>query len=102
MLDIRLIREKPAEVKARLAQRGGGLEIQVDTVLELDVERRRLETQLQQLNADRKRISKEIGLRRSKGEETSEIEARAKAIGNQISEINQQTIEADERQRDTL
>ena len=62
MLDIRLIREQPDFVKSRLATRGGddGL-ARIDEVLRVDAERRKAETALQQLNADRKRLSKEIG-----------------------------------------
>ena len=71
MLDIRLIREKPDYVKERLTLRGGDSTSLVDAILESDSLRRSLETQLQKLNADRKRISKEIGMHRAKGEETT-------------------------------
>ena len=61
MLDIRLIRERPDFVRERLATRNAELAQQVDEVLKVDSERRRLETQLQQLNAERNKLSKEIG-----------------------------------------
>ena len=73
MLDIRLIREQPDFVKERLATRGGGDEVaKIDEVLRVDAERRKAETALQQLNADRKRLSKEIGGKRSRGESAEE------------------------------
>src|SRR6266850_4435787 len=53
MLDIRLIREKPDFVRERLAARGGGDEARIDDVLRIDATRRKSETALQQLNADR-------------------------------------------------
>ena len=68
MLDIRLIREKPEFVRERLATRGTELAQEVDKILGIDSERRRLETQLQQLNADRNKLSKQIGMLRSKKE----------------------------------
>jgi seryl-tRNA synthetase len=68
MLDIRLIRERPEFVRERLATRGSELAQEVDKVLGIDSERRRLETQLQQLNADRNKLSKQIGILRSKKE----------------------------------
>lgn len=102
MLDIRLIRENPDFVKARLATRGGDAHLQIDAILEIDTERRKLETRLQQLNADRKRISKEIGTKKSKGEDTSEIEAAVRGFGDEIAELNRQTAAADERQRGLL
>src|SRR5436189_3154222 len=74
MLDIRLIREKPDFVRERLATRGGGDESRIDEVLRVDAERRRTETALQQSNADRKRLSKEIGGKKSLGESTDELE----------------------------
>jgi len=102
VLDIRLIREKPDFVKERLAARGDGSASLIDAILDSDALRRSLETELQKLNADRKRISKEIGMHRGKGEETSDLEARVRAMGDDITRLNQETAEADARQRDFL
>ena len=102
MLDIRLIRENPEFVKTRLATRGGDAHLQIDSILALDADRRKLETALQQCNADRKRISKEIGAKKAAGGDTAEIEATVRGIGDQIAELNRQTAAADERQRDML
>jgi seryl-tRNA synthetase len=74
----------------------------VDEALKCDAERRALETQLQQLNADRKRISKEIGVRRSKGEETAALEEQVRAMGDETARLNHGTAEAETRQRDLL
>lgn len=102
MLDIRLIRENPEFVKARLATRGGDANLQIDAILEIDAERRRLETQLQQLQADRNRISKEIGAKKKAGEDTSEIEARVRGFGDEAAELNRQAAAADEKQKSLL
>ncbi len=85
MLDIRLIREQPDFVKARLATRGGDDAAKIDEVLRADGERRKVETSLQQLNADRKRLSKEIGGKRSRGESSEELENRVREIGESIA-----------------
>ena len=102
MLDIRLIREKPDFVKERLATRGGDAGSLVDSILECDTVRRALETQLQKLNADRKRISKEIGMRRAKGEDTASVENEVRAMGDDTARLNQEATEADSRQRELL
>ncbi|HEV8185019.1 MAG TPA: serine--tRNA ligase, partial [Chthoniobacterales bacterium] len=102
MLDIRLIREEPDFVKERLATRGGDDAAKIDEVLRVDAERRKAETSLQQLNADRKRISKEIGGKRSRGESTEELEAGVRAIGEQIAQLNDQASEGEERQKRLL
>src|SRR6266508_3462703 len=91
MLDIRLIREKPDFVRARLATRGGGDEAKIDEVLRADAERRKLETVLQQLNADRHRLSKEIGKKLARGEAAGELQERVREIGDQIASLNLQT-----------
>jgi seryl-tRNA synthetase len=88
MLDIRLVREKPDFVKSRLAKRGGAEEAKIDNLLRVDAERRKTETALQQLNAERNRLSKEIGAKRGRGEATGELETRVREIGEQIVDLD--------------
>jgi seryl-tRNA synthetase len=102
MLDIRLIREQPDFVKSRLATRGGEDAAKIDEVLRVDAERRKAETALQQLNGERKRLSKEIGGKRSRGEASDELEARVREIGDEIARLNEQTSAADQEQKDLL
>ncbi len=102
MLDIRLIREEPDFVKERLATRGGDDAAKIDEALRVDAERRKAETSLQQLNAERKRISKEIGGKRSRGESTNELESGVRAIGEQIAQLNDQASDGEERQKALL
>jgi seryl-tRNA synthetase len=102
MLDIRLIRERPDFVRERLATRGGDLPSQIDAVLELDSERRRSETELQQLNAKRNKLSKEIGILRSRKEPSAEMEAQVREIGEEIGKLNEAVARADETQKALL
>ncbi|MEK0444787.1 MAG: serine--tRNA ligase [Verrucomicrobiota bacterium] len=102
MLDIRLIREQPDYVKARLATRGGDAHLRIEDILVCDRERRASETRLQQLQSERKRMSKEIGSRKSKGEDTSELEAEVRGIGDSVAALNEASAALDERQRDLL
>jgi len=102
MLDIRLIREKPDFVRERLAMRGGGDEAKIAEVLRVDAERRRIETQLQRLQADRNRLSKEIGAKRARNEPSEELEAQVRKIGDGISDLTQRANALDEEQRNLL
>src|SRR5437763_4346244 len=102
MLDIRLIREKSYLVRERLATRVGGDEMKIDEVLLVDGERRKLETSLQQLNADRRRLSKEIGAKRSSGGASAELEARVREIGETIVDLNKQTAAAEAEEEGLL
>jgi seryl-tRNA synthetase len=99
MLDIRLLREKPEFVRDRLATRGGDLSSQVDAMLAHDVERRRTETALQQRNAERNRLSKEIGQLRAKKLPSTELETQVRQIGDEITALNEEVNRADEQQR---
>src|SRR5213078_880685 len=102
MLDIRLIREKPDFVRERLATRGGGDEAKIDEVLRIDTKRRKSETELQRLQSERNRLSKEIGTRRSRKEPSEELEAEVRTIGEQITSLTQRANTLDEEQRNLL
>src|ERR1051326_203739 len=102
MLDIRLIREKADFVRQRLATRSGGDEARIDTVLPVDAERRKTETELQQLQSERNRLSKESGAKRSRKESSEELEARVRKIGETIVDLTQRASDADRRQTELL
>jgi len=102
MLDIRLLRENPDQIKQRLDTRGGSLGSQVDEVLKIDEQRREAETERQKLQSDRNRISKEIGIAKKKGEDTQSIEAEVRGIGQRIDQIGKDADAADEQQRNLL
>lgn len=102
MLDIRLIRENSDSVKARLATRGPSHESAVDAVLAIDGERRAADTALQGLQAERNRLSKEIGGLRASKQDSSALEAEVKSFGTRMEELNVAVTELDARQRDLL
>lgn len=102
MLDIRLIRENPDLVKERLTTRGGDFASVVDEVLSIDTARRTAETERQKLQGDRNRISKEIGMAKKNGQDTSAIEAEVRGINDRIEQIGRDADSADDRQRDLL
>src|SRR5207247_6010039 len=102
MLDIRLIREKPDFVRERLATRGGREEAKIDEVLRIDADRRKSETELQRLQSERNRLSKEIGARRSRKEPSEELEAEVRKIGEQIAGLTQRANALDAEQRSSL
>ncbi len=102
MLDIRLLREKPDHVKERLATRGGSFSALVDEVLSIDEQRRAAETERQGFQGERNRVSKEIGIAKKKGEDTSKIETEVRGIGEKIDQIGRDADALDARQRDLL
>jgi seryl-tRNA synthetase len=84
VIDIRWLRESPDAFDRALTRRG--LAAVSRTVLELDQRRRRLETELQDAQAQRNRLSREIGQRRAAGEDTSAAEAEVGRIKTAIRE----------------
>ncbi len=102
MLDIRVIREQPATVQDRVKLRGGDHWKLVDEVLACDEARRRTETEKQTLQAQRKQISKQIGILKSKGEDTSPIEAEVRGINEAIAKLDAEAEAAAARQSDIL
>jgi seryl-tRNA synthetase len=60
MLDIKLIRERPDFIKAELGKRGVD-PAEVDQLLDADQKRRKLQAEVDQLRADRKRRAREVG-----------------------------------------
>jgi Seryl-tRNA synthetase len=102
VLDIRIVREQPDMVKSRLALRGSGDEAKLDELLRVDAERRKAETALQALNAERKKLSREIGAMRMKGEDSLQQENRVRKIGDEIARLNEDVNLFDAQQRETL
>lgn len=102
MLDIRQLREAPGDVKTRLQQRGDRFAGLVDEVLAADTERRGNETRWQHLQAERKRLSKEIGALRAQKQDSSALEEESKKIGAEMESIQQASAAAETRQRDLL
>ncbi len=99
VLDIRIVREQPDFVKSRLALRCGGDEEKIDELLRVDAERRKAETALQGLNAERKKLSKEIGGMRSRGQDSPELENRVRKIGEDIARLNEDVNLVDGQQK---
>ena len=102
MLDIRVIRENPAAVQERLKPRGGDHWKLIDGVLACDEARRKAETEKQKLQSDRKNISKQIGMLKGKGEDTSAIEAQVRGINEQIAALDAEAEAAAAKQADLL
>ena len=102
MLDIKVIRENPTDIKERLATRHDGSADLIDEVLTCDETRRKNETEKQALQSERKNTSKEIGKLRANGEDSSGIEAEVKKIGDQIKTLDDEANKAGARQLELL
>ena len=100
MLDIKMIRENPERVNELLKRRNP--ELSVDKVLEIDVERRKIQTQADELRSKRKNDSQKIGLMKKNGENTDSIQEEVRKLGDDIKALEEKQSELDEKQRDIL
>jgi len=78
MHDIRFIRENPDAFDGAMARRG--LEPQSGSILETDAKRRALQGQIQDMQSRRNVVSKEIGMRKGKGEDADDLIAEVNEI----------------------
>ena len=96
MLSIEHIRENPDEVRLALQTRGE--DDSITEVLELDSQIRAAITERDDLNAERNRVSRELGQARSQGQEVSEkARAEMREIGDRANALNEQTKELGEK-----
>jgi seryl-tRNA synthetase len=93
MLDIKLIRERPDEVKRGLATVGVPAE-QVDGVLAADAARRALITEVEQMRARRSETSRRIG--GLPPDERARVVAEMRALGDQIAAVEARAAEAEQ------
>ncbi|HAS82947.1 MAG TPA: serine--tRNA ligase [Verrucomicrobia bacterium] len=94
MLDIKRIRERPEEIRQGLRARGADASA-VDAVLALDTQRRDLLTATETRKSDRNRISKTIGERRKQGEDTADMQAQVRDLGDEISAMDERVREVE-------
>lgn len=96
MLDLRRIREQEAEVRRGLLSKNAA-HVDVDGLLALDRERRRLLTEVEQGKSQRNTVSKEIGLRKKKGEDVASVMEEMRLLGDRISALDEQVRVTEER-----
>ena len=85
MHDIRFIRDNPDQFDAALGRRG--LDPVAGTILEIDGKRRGLQARLQEMQSRRNQASKEIGARKSMGEDADALLAEVNCIKQQMPQV---------------
>jgi seryl-tRNA synthetase len=85
MLDIKLIREKPSWVQDCLSRRSGNYDL--NGFHRLEAEKRKVQGQVETLQARRNEISKEIGRRKGAKEDASDLFAEMKELGPQLKTL---------------
>ncbi len=102
MIDIKLIRDNPDEVKARIRKREMDLDSIVDQIREVDVQKREQLGKVEAMKAEQNAASKQIPQIKKAGGDASEIMAKMKELVAQIKEGDAKVSELDEKQKELL
>lgn len=95
MFDIKLIRENPDAVREGLKNRRSPVDL--DAFLAADARRRAAVTEGDALKSERNAVSKKIGELKRTGQDTAEIQAQTKALGEKIAALDAEVRELDEQ-----
>ena len=95
MIDPKLYRDDPEKVRAALKRRSTAFDL--DALLRLDQEKRKIGSELETLNAERNAATEAIAkLKRSGGDASAEIE-KTRSLGDRIKELQAAFNEAEEK-----
>lgn len=100
MLDIKKIRENPAEVKEAL--QGRFQEFPIDELSNLDERRRGVLTEVEAKKAERNKVSKEIPIRKKAGEDVDEVIESMRNLGDEIQKMDEEVRTYDEKIEEIL
>ncbi len=101
MLDVKMLRSNPDEVREALARRGASAS-SLDEFLAVERRRRKLLTQVETMRAERKRTSDEIAAVKKGGGEAEQAIAAMRALGDTIKQGEAELAEIDEDLRARL
>ncbi|MBP7558975.1 MAG: serine--tRNA ligase [Armatimonadetes bacterium] len=88
MIDIRLFRQDPDVVRRGLANRSRSTDV-VDRIIKLDVDRREIITELDQLRATVNSASQEVGKRRRAGEDATALMEEVRASKERVKSLEE-------------
>ena len=99
MIDIKLIRDNPDEVKARIKKREMDLDSIVDEIRTVDAAKREQLGKVEAMKAEQNAASKQIPQIKKAGGDASEIMAKMKELVAQIKEGDAKVGELEEKQK---
>lgn len=101
MLDLKYIESNLNEVKNNLKKRGFDVS-EIDAIIVLNTSRKELTSKTESTQADIKKLSKEVGAKKSKGEDATEIMEQVKTLKSSMADMDQQLEEVKKDLNDKL
>jgi seryl-tRNA synthetase len=90
MLDLKLIRRDPEQVKQALARRDPALAASIDEILALDRDWRAATGSAEELRAAQKRVSEQVAAAKRGGQDASDLLEQTKQMSAQVKELAEQ------------
>lgn len=100
MLDIRVIRSNPEEIKRKLSRRGQ--EFKIDEVLKLDEQRRQVIYQVEELKSRKNKVSEEVAKLKKAKQDAEAVVLEMRQVSEKIKEMDEQVRNLDEKITDIL
>ncbi|MEW5725913.1 MAG: serine--tRNA ligase, partial [Thermodesulfobacteriota bacterium] len=94
MLDPKFIRQHPERVAQALADRGA--EVSLEEFDDLDVVRRSLLTESEELKHRRNQLTQEVGRRKKAGQDSESLQEEVRGIGQRIKDLDGELAKVDE------
>jgi len=102
MLDVKIFRTNPDLVKQAMKNRGKDMDALIDEIIGIDVRRRAVMQQGDELKAEQNKASKEIPAIKKQGGDIAELMARMKQLSEEVKTLDAQISQLDGRQREIL
>lgn len=100
MLDIKLIRNDPKGIEAKLKTKDP--EVSIAPILKMDEEIRQIKNQVEQLKNQKNQSAKLIGEKKRKGEDVSDLLAEISGVGDEIQKLDHQLAELEKAFHDQV
>lgn len=102
MLDIKMIRQEPDQVKQAMRNRNMHLEQEIDQILQIDIQRREIMQKADELKAEQNKAGKDIPAMKKAGQDTAALMARMKEIAEQVKQYDAQLTVLETKQQEIL
>src|SRR5438034_702654 len=94
MLDIKLLRKDPQTFEAKLKAKDPTVSLQ--PIVELDEQIRRVIAEVEELQARRNSLSKEIGEKKRRGEDVAGLMSEVAGLGDKVAALNHRRSELEQ------
>lgn len=94
MLDLKRLRDNEAEVREGLRRKHSTVDL--DAIVALDRDRRHLLTEVEAMKGKRNTVSKEIGIRKKRGEDVAAVMAAMRELGDQVTALDERIRQTEE------